>query len=658
MRKCTICGKVIESKTIAANGEHVYGEWYESASPDCVTKGEERRDCSYCDHYDTHELPANGHTPAQAVDENIVEVTCTTDGHYDSVVYCSVCGEELSREEKTLTKLGHDLVHHEAKAPTCTEIGWDAYDTCSRCDYSTYSELPANGHNSATAVEENRVEATCTKDGHYDSVVYCSVCGEELSREEKILTKLGHDLAHHEAKAATCTEIGWEAYDTCSRCDYSTYAELPANGHTPATAVKENIVEATCTVDGHYDSVVYCSVCGEELSREEKTLTKLGHDLVHHEAKAPTCTEIGWEEYDTCSRCDYSTYAELPANGHTPAQAVEENRVEATCTTDGHYDSVVYCSVCGEELSREEKTLTKLGHDLVHHEAKAPTCTETGWDAYDTCSRCDYSTYSELPANGHTPATAVKENIVEATCTTDGHYDSVVYCSVCGEELGREEKTLTKLGHDLVHHEAKAPTCTEIGWSEYDTCSRCDYSTYSELPVNGHTPATAVEENRVEATCTTDGHYDSVVYCSVCGEELSRETIIIPATGHEYDYENIVWNWSEDYSSATGTIKCKNDNSHTETFIAVITSQTTEATATEEGETVYTATITVNGQTYIVEKTVKIPVKDEPNEEHKSSGCGGLIGGDMGGGDGMVVGASLLISVLIVLFVSLRKKKY
>ncbi|MBR3423681.1 MAG: S-layer homology domain-containing protein, partial [Clostridia bacterium] len=56
-----------------------------------------------------------------------------------------------------------------------------------------------------------------------------------------------------------------------------------------------------------------------------------------------------------CTRCDYSTYAEKAA----------------------------------------------LGHDLAHHDAKAPTCTEIGWDAYDACSRCDYSTYAEKAALGH-----------------------------------------------------------------------------------------------------------------------------------------------------------------------------------------------------------------------------------------------------------------
>ena len=95
--------------------------------------------------------------------------------------------------------------------------------------------------------------------------------------------------------------------------------------HTPADAVRENEVAATCTAAGSYDEVVYCSVCKAEISRTQKTIEKIAH---------------------------------------TPAAAVEENRVEATCTAAGSYDEVVYCSVCKAEISRTQKTIDKLPHDF------------------------------------------------------------------------------------------------------------------------------------------------------------------------------------------------------------------------------------------------------------------------------------------------------
>ena len=174
---------------------------------------------------------------------------------------CEKCGAEYGEKDPN----NHDLVHHDAKAPSCTEIGWNAYEACSRCNYTTtYQELPA----------------------------------------------LNHDLEQHAAKAPTCTEIGWDAYDTCSRCNYTTRKELPA----------------------------------------------LNHDLEQHAAKAPTCTEIGWNAYETCSRCDYTTYAELPALNHD-YQAVT---VEPTCETDGY--TVFTCSRCKDSYTADPTD--KLGHQF------------------------------------------------------------------------------------------------------------------------------------------------------------------------------------------------------------------------------------------------------------------------------------------------------
>ena len=297
-------------------GGHAWGEWSSAGN------GTHTRSCTnYCREVDT--ANCTGGT-----------ATCTTKA------VCEVCGGEYGEKDPN----NHDLMHFRAKAPTCTEIGWDAYKTCSRCDYTTYAELPA----------------------------------------------LNHALVQHDAQAATCTEKGWDAYETCSRCDYTTYTELPA----------------------------------------------LNHDLVQHEAKAPTCTEKGWNAYETCSRlgCNYTTYQEIPA----------------------------------------------LKHDLVHHDAQAATCTEIGWDAYDTCSRCDHTTYAELPA----------------------------------------------LNHDLVHHDAKAPTCTEIGWNAYDTCSRCNYTTYAELPALNHD----YQAVTVEPTCETDGY--TVFTCSRCKDSYTADPT--DKLGHQF----------------------------------------------------------------------------------------------------------------------------
>lgn len=328
--------------------------------------------------------------------------------------------------------LKHTAINHEAKAPTCTEVGWNAYVTCSRCDYTTYEEKSA----------------------------------------------LGHDVINHNAQPPTCTETGWSAYVTCSRCDHTTYAEIPATGHTESAVVVENNIAPTCTATGSYDNVVYCATCDTELSRTTITVDALGHELVEHSAKAPTCTEIGWNTYVTCSRCDHTTYAEIPATGHSHNAVV----TAPTCTEQGYTTHTCHC---GDEYT--DSYVDALGHDAIPHDSKAPTCTEIGWSAYVTCSRCDHTTYAEIPATGHS--------------TTS--------------------------------HEAKKPTCTEIGWNAYVTCDKCDYTTYEELAKTPHLPSDAVRENVVESTTETEGHYDSVVYCSVCGHEILREQKTTPIISDE-----------------------------------------------------------------------------------------------------------------------------
>ncbi len=334
--------------------------------------------------------------------------TCTTKGT------CETCGGSYYG--------GHDLVKHAAKAPTCTEIGWDAYDRCIRCGYTTRKELPALNH----ALEQHEAQApTCTEKG-WNAYETCSRCDYTTYVEQPALN---HDLVQHAAKAPTCTEIGWNAYETCSRfgCNYTTRKELPA----------------------------------------------LNHNLVRHDAQAPTCTEKGWDAYDTCSRCNYTTYQEIPALNHN---LVRHDAQAATCTEKG-WNAYETCSRCNYTTYQE---IPALKHDLVPHEAQAPTCTEIGWDAYDTCSRCNYTTYQEIPA----------------------------------------------LNHNLVRHDAQAATCTEKGWNAYETCSRCDYTTYAELSALNHD----YQAVTVEPTCETDGY--TVFTCSRCKDSYTADPT--DKLGHQF----------------------------------------------------------------------------------------------------------------------------
>ena len=412
--------------------------------------------------------------------------TCTTGKT------CEKCGAEYGEKDPN----NHDLVHHDAKAPSCTEIGWDAYDTCSRCDYTTRKELPALNHD---LVHNDAQAPTCTEIG-WDAYDTCSRC-DYTTRTE--LPALNHAPVHHDAQAPTCTEIGWDAYDTCSRCDYTTRTELPALNHAP---VHHDAQAPTCTEIG-WDAYDTCNNCDYTTYVE---LPALKHDLVYYKAKDPTCTEPGCDAYETCSRCDYTTYVERPALKHDLRQRVIK---APTCTGEGW--AHVACSRCDYFTSL---VLSALNHDLEQHAAKAPTCTEIGWNAYEACSRCDYTTYVELPAQHDLEQHAAKA----PTCTEIG-WNAYETCSRCDHTTYAE---LPALNHDLVQHKAQAPTCTEKGWNAYETCSRCDHTTYAELPALNHD----YQAVTVEPTCEADGY--TIFTCSRCKDSYTADPT--DKLGHQF----------------------------------------------------------------------------------------------------------------------------
>ncbi|MEE1320972.1 MAG: bacterial Ig-like domain-containing protein [Acutalibacteraceae bacterium] len=436
--------------------------------------------------------------------------TCTTDGMSEGR-YCNFCGEELVSIEPVAAP-GHSYVDHEVKAPTCTEIGWNAYQTCENCDYTTYEELPATEH--INKYIEGKTEPNCVTPG-YKVGLYCPDCDTWLMGHEEI-PATGHTYVDHEAKAPTCTEIGWNAYQTCENCDYTTYSELPATGHA---YVDHEAKAPDCTQIG-WNAYQTCENCDYTTYSE---LPATGHAYVDHEAKAPTCMDFGWNAYQTCEKCDYTTYAELPATGHTN---VDYEAKAPTCTEIG-WNAYQACENCDYTTYSE---LPATGHIIVNHEAKKPTCISVGWEAYETCENCDYTTYKELTDIIH--LNKILTDRSEPTCVSVGYTEGLL-CVDCGTWImGHEE--ISAAGHSYVDHEARVPDCTQIGWNSYQTCENCDYMTYSELPATGHTE---VVDEAVNPTCTGLG-FTQGTHCHDCGEVfVEREEI--PALGHSWDKGSI-----------------------------------------------------------------------------------------------------------------------
>ena len=131
-------------------------------------------------------------------------------------------------------------------------------------------------------------------------------------------------------------------------------------------------------------------------------------------------------------------------------------------------------------------------HNKIQVDAKAPTCIENGWNAYEYCSDCKYTTYVNIPVNPdvHTPLEAVKENEVAPKCGVAGSYDLVVYCDDCGAELDRETKTVDALTHTFTKYEVIEEAKCGVAGKEVATCDNgCGETDEKAIEALTHTDA-------------------------------------------------------------------------------------------------------------------------------------------------------------------------
>ena len=324
---------------IRLNGDYCEGNTFE------IRKREKEYHTLYC--YRCYDEFTENHW---SIDTPQYKATCT------KVAVCTSClmsyGEYGPHDWGAWQSRGNNSEH----IRHCQRDGCDAVDTAS-----------CSGDSSATCI----TLGTCSTCGGQYYSAHAFPAGQNWHSDDK-----NHWLSCtvcHEAK----TKMGahWFVQGAVSVCLKSA-----------ATCVAPAVYYTNCDYCYHKGTDTYVDL--------NNGPDPNNHDLVHHDAKAPTCTEIGWNEYDACQRegCTYTTKVEIPA----------------------------------------------LKHKLVHHDAKAPTCTETGWEEYDTCSRCDYTTKVEIPAPGHD----YTEKVVKPTCGKGGY--TLHTCKKCNDSY-KDHQTKTLL---------------------------------------------------------------------------------------------------------------------------------------------------------------------------------------------------------------------
>ena len=255
-------------------------------------------------------------------------------------------------------------------------------------------------------------EPTCINEGV--RTLTCTLCGTTTT---EAIPALGHQEQPVSGTPATCTVNGLTDGVVCARCN----AVLTAQTEIPALGHEEHFVPgtpATCTQAGLTDGAV-CNRCNEVLTAQEE-IPALGHLFGDWTAiTEATCTASG-EEKHVCARCGIEETRVVDPLSHNPGEAVKVNEIEATCTTGGGYDMVIYCTRCGNIISSNHSDTEPLGHSFGPWVTTKPaTETEEGIETR-TCTRSNCGATETRPIPKPEPTDADLDIEIDSVMTQAG----------------------------------------------------------------------------------------------------------------------------------------------------------------------------------------------------------------------------------------------
>ena len=568
------CGFVRSKVTTEPALGHDLGDWVVTKPASCNIIGQQRKDCSRCDYFETEQIAALTHSYADGVcticrlPEGLKYEYNFIDGRYYIAItdYTGTAAEVVIPETiegdpvisinlgafsdcdklrrvvlpDSITTIGEDAFIHcdnlisVELSEGLTSIGKYAFAYCITLDSMTLPDGITSIGECAFKYCEKMTSVTLPKNLtaiSYRMFYECNWLGSIVIPDG--VTSIGDDAFYRcfslesIVLPTNVTSIGDDVFDQCRSLTDVYYAGTAEQwsalqGHPnekythyscvdPENHWTADTVDATCESSGYT-----CEVCPCGYKRDNVTTgTALGHDLGDWTVTTPaSCTEAG-QQRRSCSRCDYFETEEIAALTHSYEAVV----TAPTCTADGFTTHT--CSVCGDSYT--DAPAAALDHDFGDWAVTKPaSCTEAGQQRR-SCSRCDYFETEEIAALTHS-----YEAVVTApTCTADGFTTHT--CSVCGDSY--TDAPAAALDHDLSGWVITAPAgCTENG-EQRRSCSRCDYFETEVLPA-GH--------NYVDGVCTVCRNVLPLAD-GTCGENLTwvldeDGNLTISGTGEMYEF--------------------------------------------------------------------------------------------------------------------------
>ena len=379
----------------------------------CIEDGYEAYvECTTCDYTTYKEIAKKAHDYKWVIDKEATEDE-TGLKHEE----CSVCHDKKN-ENTIIVKLNHthNMEHVLKIDKTCTKDGNIEYYHCSKCNKNYLDETGNNevvdvvikaSHEYGNFI--NEVASTCSKEGtkgHYE----CSVCHNYFDANKNKLDSLVIAKKNHDYKANYSYNESKHYYE-CKNCG----AIKGEEDHSFTWIVDKEATEEETGLK-HEE----CNVC-HYTKNENTVIDKLDHihNMEHVLKVEKTCTSDGNIEYYHCIKCK-KNYLDASGNNEVVDVIIKAsheygnyiNGVDSTCSkegTKGHYE----CNACHSYFDANKKQLNsiiinKKSHSLVHHDKKEATCTSDGYEAYDTCRNCDYTTYRKIEKKPHEYSSTIK----------------------------------------------------------------------------------------------------------------------------------------------------------------------------------------------------------------------------------------------------------
>jgi hypothetical protein len=461
------------------NQDPEWGEWVVTKAATCTEEGVETRTAKNdSSKTETRAIQKKAHTPGQAVHENVKPATCTVDGSYDEVVYCTKCETKLSTKHHTEDHTGHDY-HSSSQAATCEHAETITY-TCENCgNHYEVTGSPKLQHQ----LEGKQKEATTLVSGEtckyqVTTTDVCELCGKEVTLTINIIEK--HNYTAAVTKEATCTEKGVITY-TCTHDNKSYTEAIPVNtdAHTwnNGTTDDKGVTTFACT---HCDAEKKTFSAKTEIQQavpaeimQQATEIELKNATIAFDENAKE-TFNGAE--NVTIKADTVNTEDLNLDENTMAKIGDSTVFDFTCQVG----STQVSQFMGSVKVTLPYTLSE-GEDpnniaVWYLDGETPTQINAVYSnntvTFETNHFSRYVIVKLTPEELCEMYDHVWTVVLEKDATCSQYGEIMTVCSRCGE-VHNELTEMVDHDFDIDHEHSVAPTYDAEGYTEY-ACRNCD----------------------------------------------------------------------------------------------------------------------------------------------------------------------------------------